>query len=447
MICFHSGFLLRSYAKTTVACLVFVLLTLLSACLGLYLLPGVLGFVLAVLSLLAALGAAVLTCACVVVLVRHRRMALGERDLFLDLNLSREPDAIKAATPARTTRARRWLAQRLLGHDFLVGDLVEIKTWEEIRATLDESGCLEGLPFMPEMLAMCSQRAYVFRCVHRLFDYRKTRRMRHMHGCVSLVGLVCDGSDHGGCEAACHSIWKSAWLRRIERTDKRATAPVSSDCSISAKHTTILQFGSQEPRYVCQLTQLNAASQPLGEWSVINFLRPLIAGNVAPAAFAVGWLTHLFNELQHTHGGVGFPEFESATPDGGNYEETRLEVGDHVVVRSSAEIRATLDNRFIHRGMGFEQDMLKYCGHRYRVQAEVKRVIDIVTGETRTMKTPAYILQGIHFSGERQLFNAQYEPLFWRSAWLLRDKYETEVRPHDVPVERANTLPPGARNS
>jgi hypothetical protein len=70
--------------------------------------------------------------------------------------------------------------------------------------------------------------------------------------------------------------------------------------------------------------------------------------------------------------------------------------------------------------MGFEIEMLKHCGHRYSVQAEVGRLIDIVTGEMRTMKTPAYLLSGVHFSGERQLFNAQYEPLFWRSAWLQR---------------------------
>jgi hypothetical protein len=65
--------------------------------------------------------------------------------------------------------------------------------------------------------------------------------------------------------------------------------------------------------------------------------------------------------------------------------------------------------------------MLKYCGRRNCIQSEVKSLIDIVTGEMRTMKTPAYILRGVHFSGERQLFNAQYEPLFWRSVWLRRD--------------------------
>jgi hypothetical protein len=388
------------------------------AILGLNWLPEALGLIVAVLAALVALGATTLACAGAVVVVRYKRGMRCEQDLFLCLNRSREPAAIKSAGPVHTTLLRRWLARRMLGHDFVVGDLVEIKTWAEIRATLDEKGCLEQLPFMPEMFKMCGQRAYVFRCMHRLFDYRKTRRMRHMDGAVLLVGTVCDGSKHGGCEAACHTIWKAAWLRRIERSDNLARIPESADSSDPLKGSVVLQFGTQAPRYTCQLTQLNVASQPIGNWSGINFLRPLIAGNVTLAAFIVGRLTYLFNEVQQRRQGVSFPSFEMAATDRERGEETPFKAGDEVVVRSSAAIRATLNDKFIHRGLGFESDMLKYCGHKCRIQAEVKKLIDIVTGEMRTMKTPAYILRDVHFSGERQLFNAQYEPLFWRGVWL-----------------------------
>jgi hypothetical protein len=145
---------------------------------------------------------------------------------------------------------------------------------------------------------------------------------------------------------------------------------------------------------------------------------------VTPAGFAVAWLTYLFNELQHLRGGFVFPEFEPPTRnrmrEEPQHEELRFGPDDLVVVRSSAQIRATLSERLAHRGMGFDHDMLKYCGERHRVGAEVRQLIDIVTGEMRTMKTPGYVLRDIHFSGERQLFNAQYEPLFWRAAWLER---------------------------
>jgi len=417
----HLNFVLKSYVKSAVAFGALVTVALLCAILGLYGIANTLGLAVTALSVLVALTAVTLACASAIVLVRYRRGVLGKQDLFLELNRSREPAAIQATARVRTTRLRRWLARRLLGHDLVVGDLVEVRSWAEICATLDEHGCLEQLPFMPEMLAMCGQRAHVFRCAHRLFDYRKTRRMRHMDGAVLLVGAVCDGGGHGNCEAACHTMWKAAWLRRVGISDATAGSPISSDRSDALADTAILQFGTHPPRYACQLTQLHAASRPIGNWSVTNFFRPLVSGNVAPAAFIVGWLTDLFNELQHQRQGVSFPAFEVPEQDGGRPEETRLEAGDRVVVRSSTEIRATLNDQLEHRGLGFELDMLKHCGRRHCVQSEVKKLIDIVTGEMRTMKTPAYILRDIHFSGERQQFNAQYEPLFWRAVWLRRD--------------------------
>ncbi len=418
----RSSFVRKSYIKTAAACLLVTLVALGVAAVGLRWLPALLSVVVAVLGVLVALVAAVLTIASAVVLIRHKRVASCDHDLFLELNRSREPDAINSAAAPRPTRMRRWLARRLLGHDLVVGDWVEIKSWEEIRETLDEQGHHEQLPFMPEMLAMCGQRTRVFRCVHRLFDYRKTRRMRHMDGGVLLTGVVCDGSSHGGCEAACHTIWKAAWLRRVDGGEAASRSPRAHDRSAEVQASAILQIGVHPPRYACQLTQLHAASRPIGKASLINFIRPLVAGNVTPAAFTVGWLTHLFNELQHLRQGVSFPTFEEGgqageTPD----EDIRLQPGDQVVVRLSGEIRATLNDQSLHRGLYFEPDMLKHCGRRYCVQAKVGRLIDIVTGEMRTMKTPAYVLRDIHFSGERQLFNAQYEPLFWRHAWLQRD--------------------------
>lgn len=417
---FDSNF--KSYLKTTLACLVLLAVAMLFCILAPRWLPNPLGPVAAALSAVATLGGAVLVCASAVALLRYLRATRGETDLFLELNRSREPAAIKAAAPVRTSRLRRWLAQRLLGHDFVVGDRVEVKSWPEVRATLDAQGCLEQLPFMPEMLAMCGQRAQVFRCVHRLFDYRKSRRMRHMDGAVLLLGTLCDGCSHGACEAACHTIWKSAWLRRVEPGGRSGAAEAAVNRPNLPDDAAVLEVGTQAPRYVCQLTQLHAASQPIGNWSARNFLRPLVSGNVAPAAFIVGWLTHLFNALQQRRGGVGFPAFAVAPYGAVALAETRLAAGDDVVVRSSADIRATLNDQSLNRGLYFDPDMLKHCGRRHRVQAEVKKLIDIVTGEVRTMKTPAYILRGVHFSGERQLFNAQYEPLFWRDVWLRRDR-------------------------
>ena len=414
---------LTSYRKTTLACMVLTGLAASLVWLALAAIPGALGALIVVVASALFVGMVTLASAGLVVLLRCRREAQGRSDLFLELNRSRDADAVVAGSPAHVGRWRRWLGRRLFGHDLLVGDMVEVKSWAEIRASLDERGCLEGLPFMPEMTAMCGQRATVFRCMHRVFDYRKSRRMRHMDGAVLLVAAPCDGAHHGGCQAACAIIWKAAWLRRLRVDGDAARRPAPSAPPVDAA-AEVAKFAPPGPPYVCQLTQIHAASRPIPPVSLRLFLLPLVSGNVARAAFVVGWLTRLFNELQQWRGGVEFPGFRHTSTKGAGpvHEEAPFSPGDAVVVRSASEIRATLDERSLHRGLYFEPDMSKHCGKRRRVQAEVGRLIDIVTGEMRVMKTPAYILQNVHFSGERQLFNSQCEPLFWRAAWLSKDR-------------------------
>lgn len=48
------------------------------------------------------------------------------------------------------------------------GELVEVRSEEEIRATLDGLGRLDGLPFMEEMRAVCGRRFRVFRRAERV---------------------------------------------------------------------------------------------------------------------------------------------------------------------------------------------------------------------------------------------------------------------------------------
>jgi hypothetical protein len=418
---------LKSYVKSIAASSLLAVLALLLASIAQNWLPSWASQIVDVLAILAMLIGATFACAGVVAVIRHQRAMRGDIDLYLQLNQSREASAIAVSRPPTVSSARRWWARRLLGHDFIVGDVVEVKSWSEVKMTLDETGRLENLPFMPEMRAMCGQRARVFRAMHRLFDYRKTRRMRHMVGTVLLVGTTCDGSSHGGCEAACFPIWKSAWLRRVDASD---STTVSAEARLQPglpQDDSPLAMNPQKPQYTCQLTELSAASLPLSAWSAVpNLLRPLVSGNVAPLAFIVGWLTYLFNDLQHLRGGVGFPTFGQALPASDEIEETKFHVGDEVVVRSPAEIRATLNERMLNRGLWFEVDMLKHCGRRYQVQTDVRKLIDIVTGEMRIMKTRAYLLRDVNFSGERQLFNAQHDAFFWRGVWLR--PYKTNAR-------------------
>src|SRR5713226_8952057 len=51
-----------------------------------------------------------------------------------------------------------------------VGEAVEVRSAEEILATLDEHGCLDSLPFMPEMLQFCNKRFTVYKRADKTCD-------------------------------------------------------------------------------------------------------------------------------------------------------------------------------------------------------------------------------------------------------------------------------------
>ena len=51
------------------------------------------------------------------------------------------------------------------------GEWVEVRSQEEILATLDGNGRLENLPFMPEMLQQCGKRFRVFKRADKTCEY------------------------------------------------------------------------------------------------------------------------------------------------------------------------------------------------------------------------------------------------------------------------------------
>src|SRR5881296_1043886 len=113
---------------------------------------------------------------------------------------------------------------------FRAGDLVEVRSREEILAGLDAKGCLDGVPFMPEMLAFCGQRFRVRAVAHKTCDTAKqTWTGRRLDTTVHLAGAFCDGSAHGGCQAECALFWKDAWLKPTDERDDGAAslAPAS----------------------------------------------------------------------------------------------------------------------------------------------------------------------------------------------------------------------------
>jgi len=357
-----------------------------------------------------------------VVLNRTRRLDSGAPDLFLSLNEPRaEPSVASGSTHPGVVR--RVLGRAVLGHDFLVGDVVEVLSLAEIRATLDERGRLDGLPFMPEMERLCGTRATVFRCVDKIYDYGRSRKMRSVDNCVSLVGSRCDGAAHGGCQARCLTLWNTRWLKHPGRNSRGATPASQPAATRSSFPRTLAPEGSIETgiRYVCQFTELNALSRPIPSVSLMSVLKPLVAGNITARALIVAMATRWFNRLQAWRGGNGYPVMPMRASDPPQIPPpASLSKGDTVVVKPLQEIAKTLDRNNKNRGLWFDADMIRHCGQRYEVLDRIARIIDNVSGRMLEMKHPCIILQGVDCSGEFQRFGAQNEYVFWREIWLER---------------------------
>ena len=372
---------------------------------------GALGTLLALAPLLAAAALALLALSGGHVVGRQRRIDAGATDVYLLRNRQRSEVAVSSGEVPPAGPARRWLARAAFGHSLLVGDAVRIKSIDEIRATLDANACLEQLPFMNEMAPFCGHTGRVFRVVDKVYDYGRSSAMRRLDDCVLLVGLRCDGSGHGGCEAACYLIWKSAWLEALQ-----APAPMAID----AEPATASSASSSSPPYHCQYTELTAASTPSAPFTARGTLGPLVAGNVTAAAFFSALATRVFNAFQRWRGGVAYPGSAPSDGDAAAVAEP-VQPGDWVRVRLSHEIARTLDKNSKHRGLWFDTDMLKFCGQRFQVRARVQQIIDVSKHALIPMKTPCIMLEGVHYTGEFQGFGEQHDFLYWREAWLQRD--------------------------
>lgn len=342
----------------------------------------------------------------------------GAADLFLARNASRCEGAVLGGRAAGWGASRRWVARHVFGHRLMIGDRVRVKALDAIRATLDAQGCLDGLPFMDEMAAHCGRQFRVYRVLDKIYDYGRSRRMRRLDDCVLLVGLRCDGSAHGGCEAACYLIWKTHWLERQLRS-----APMQAPETCAA----LPQAPALAEPYSCQYTQLAAASRPMRQLDARGLLGPLVVGNVTAAAFRIALLTRIFNAVQAWRGGVGYPARPASL-----YDKTiigsPLHAGDWVRVKPPDEIAHTLDANSKNRGLWFDRDMLKHAGAVYRVLGRIRKIIDVNSGAMIEMKSACVVLDGVHCSGEFQGFGEQHDFLYWREAWLTR-----ATPPHATP--------------
>src|SRR5271163_3677456 len=186
-----------------------------------------------------------------------------------------------------------------------VGDLVEIRGAQEILASLDQRGALDGMPFMPEMLKFCGQRFRVAKRADKTCNTITVMESRRIHGAVHLEGLRCDGEAHGGCQAQCFLFWKEAWLKRVGTDEpdtlrpashvQQGSAPLLCNLeSLQAATRSMDSSNASEIVYRCQSTDLLKASESLPWWDVRQYFRDVSSGNVGLLDLAKAALFNIF---------------------------------------------------------------------------------------------------------------------------------------------------------
>lgn len=331
------------------------------------------------------------------------------------------------------------------------GEQVRVRSKEEILATLDKNGRFEELPFMPHMLRYCGQTLRVARRAHKVCGTQHPTVSGSMRDAVVIEELRCDGEGFGGCEAGCLFIWKEAWLKRADDTtaEEMPSSVASHGCTEAdlwaatqrPSSTDVVGLG---PRYVCQATQITAATQPLPFWSLPQFIEDYRSGNqrlstifgaiffalfyrLAESGLGFGTpLRWLYDKVQQIRGGTPYVRRLGRIPLNGRTPTMNLDLqpGELVKIKSHDEILETVNLNLVNRGMGFHPELVPFCGQTFKVKYRVRKIINEKTGHLMELKNPCIVLDGLHCGGfyTKPLFCARDCYPYWREIWLERVK-------------------------
>jgi hypothetical protein len=313
------------------------------------------------------------------------------------------------------------------------GDVVRVRSKEEILATLDADGTLNSLPFMPEMLAYCGKSLPIAARADKTCDTVEWTGMRRMTNTVHLAGARCDGSAHGGCQAGCNLFWRQEWLEWPDSPGLPIT-PSPGPRPADASEDTLTAATNGEPdagevTYRCQATQLFKATDTFPRHHYAQYVNEVRNKNVSAGTMLWSLLILAFNNGQQLstkvlpqrlriRGGMKYP-FVAGTGTGERTPTLGLQPGDLVEVKSKAEILATLgpDNR--NRGMWFDAEMLPFVGRRARVQRHVDRILDEKTGKMIKLRDCVVLADMACMGLYRGTCTRAITP-YWREAWLRR---------------------------
>ena len=310
--------------------------------------------------------------------------------------------------------------------------------------------------FMPEMLQFCGRKFQVKKRAHKSCDYTTPLPFvsRRINATV-LLETRCDGSAHDGCQAGCTLLWKERWLKPIDpdawtpqaarRTILDSDDRHSASCSgaVLWNRTQARDPADGQPRYFCQATEIQKASQSLAWWDPRQYIEDYRSGNVTLRQLFAGLVYSGFFHLSQAGIGAGpamrwfynkfhwiwrgtkFPRNPGLIAEGMPTPSVSLNLqpGQIVRVKSQDEILKTITTLNRNRGMYWDAELVPYCGGTYKVLKRVTKIISERTGKMMEMKTPCIILDSVvcqaKYSSCRMFCPRAMYP-YWREIWLER---------------------------
>lgn len=298
------------------------------------------------------------------------------------------------------------------------GDIVEVKSPEEILMTLDAEGTLDRLPFMPEMLEFCGRRFEVSKRVVKTCTSGtkagSSIRVFRTDDVILLEGLRCSGADHDGCQKACTIFWREAWLRKVDDL----TLPAKLLAEESEQLRMRLKIKRDPQTYFCQASELlNATNHMSRRERFTKCLSEIKVGNYSAwqmlrqIAIWLAWKTRR----------VFLGPYGRGTNRSTPVESLNLKAGDWVEVKPMESITKTLNECAHNRGLWFSPDMRLLCGRKQRVEKKIEKIIVDGTGEMRHLRNTVF-LEGSYCGCPHVAFGGcpRREYVYWREIWVRR---------------------------
>jgi hypothetical protein len=319
------------------------------------------------------------------------------------------------------------------GRAVRAGDRVRVRPAEEILAGLDDNGRLDGLPFMPEMLAFAGQELAVYKRADKTCDTvtPSSHFHRRLDATVHLVGARCDGSAHGGCQARCLLFFRQEWLTRADGSALPETTGASGTGTATVEvldADTRAETPDDRPRYRCQATELLNASTRLSPYEFGQYVTDVRTGNERLRTVLAGLAVTLVNKYQRSsrklpaalrlRDGAEYPWLRGTGPSPAP-PPLNLQPGELVEIRGKDEILPTLRPDNTTRGLSFDAEMLPFVGTRARVLARVERIIDERTGRMLKLRD-CIILEDVYCRSYYHRFCPRAIYSYWREQWLRR---------------------------